>query len=60
MYLFSSGSVECIHILLRNGANVNSGIERRSALHYAVEKNAINCVQTLLQYGASPNTPQVF
>lgn len=24
------------------------------------ERNAVNCVETLLKYGANPNTPQVF
>lgn len=55
----SSSSVECIQLLLRRGASVNAGIEKRSALHVATEKNAIKCVETLLKYGANPNTPQV-
>lgn len=46
--------------MLRNGAQINSGIERKSPLHYAVQKNHLNCVQLLLQYGANPNTPQVY
>lgn len=45
---------------MRNGAQLNAGIERRSALHYAVERNIVHCVKTLLQYGANPNTPQVY
>uniref|UniRef100_A0A1B0D517 SOCS box domain-containing protein n=1 Tax=Phlebotomus papatasi TaxID=29031 RepID=A0A1B0D517_PHLPP len=57
---FSAGSAECIQLLLRNGAQLNAGIERRSALHYAVERNIVHCVKTLLQYGANPNTPQVY
>lgn len=55
----SASSVECIQLLLRRGATVNAGIEKRSALHVATEKNAIKCVETLLKYGANPNTPQV-
>lgn len=58
--IYSIGSVDCVQLLLRNGAQLNAGIEIRSALHYAVESNALKCVQTLLQYGASPNTPQVY
>jgi ankyrin repeat protein len=46
--------------LLKNGAQLNAGIERKSALHYAVQKNAVKCVQVLLKYGANPNTPQVY
>lgn len=56
----SAGNTECIQLLLRNGAQLNAGIERRSPLHYAVERNHVKCVQTLLQYGANPNTPQVY
>lgn len=52
-------SIECIQLLLRRGAHVNAGIEKRSALHIAVEKRAINCVEALLKFGANPNTPQV-
>lgn len=53
-------SVECVKILLNNKVQVNAGIERRSALHIAVEKNAINVVELLLKNGANPNTPQVY
>jgi len=52
--------VECILLLLRRKANINIGIERRSALHYAIDGNAVDCVETLLKYGADPNTPQVY
>lgn len=55
----SASSIECIQLLLRRGAAVNAGIEKRSALHVATEKNAIKCVEILLKYGANPNTPQV-
>lgn len=54
-------SVECVQLLLRRGANVNAGIERRSALHVAVEKGGgLRCVETLLRHKANPNTPQVY
>ncbi|ALC43922.1 pyx [Drosophila busckii] len=56
----SSKSVECILLLLRRKANINIGIERRSGLHYAIDGNAVDCVETLLKYGADPNTPQVY
>lgn len=55
-----TGSLDCIQLLVKNGAQLNAGIEKRSALHFAVQKNAIRCVQLLLSYGANPNTPQVF
>lgn len=55
-----AASNETIQLLLRRGAAVNAGIEKRSALHVAVEKNAIKCVEILLKYGANPNTPQVY
>lgn len=53
-------SVECLQLLLRRGAHVNAGIERRSALHEAVEKGAVRCVEMLLRHKANPNTPQVY
>ncbi|XP_043070539.1 transient receptor potential channel pyrexia isoform X2 [Drosophila grimshawi] len=56
----SSKSVECILLLLRRKANINIGINRRSALHYAIDGNAVDCVEILLKYGADPNTPQVY
>lgn len=59
-YAALSGSYECINLLIRNGAQVNAGIEKRSALHYAVQKNAIRCVKLLLQHGSNPNPPQVY
>ncbi|KAH8297826.1 hypothetical protein KR054_011149 [Drosophila jambulina] len=56
----SSKSVECILLLLRRKANINIGIEKRSALHYAIDVNAVECAEILLKYGADPNTPQVY
>ncbi|XP_022210828.2 transient receptor potential channel pyrexia [Drosophila obscura] len=56
----SSKSVECILLLLRRKANINIGIEKLSALHYAIDWNAVDCVEILLKYGADPNTPQVY
>ncbi|XP_033161869.1 transient receptor potential channel pyrexia [Drosophila mauritiana] len=56
----SSKSVECILLLLRRKASINIGIEKRSALHYAIDVNAVDCVEILLKYGADPNTPQVY
>jgi ankyrin repeat protein len=53
------GSPECINLLIRNGAQVNAGIDNKSPLTYAVQKNSIKCVNILLQYGANPNTPQI-
>lgn len=38
-------SVECLQLLLRRGAHVNAGIEKRSALHLAVERKAVQCVE---------------
>ena len=35
------------------------GIEKKSPLHYAVQKNAIECVLLLLQCGAEAETPQL-
>lgn len=53
-------SIHCTRRLLDAGAHVNAGIETRSALHLAVEKNAIGCVDLLLKNKANPNTPQVY
>lgn len=60
IYNFSAGSTECILLLLKRGAQINVGIERRSALHFAIDRNAVDCVEILLKYGANANTPQVF
>lgn len=46
--------------MLKRGALINAGIEKRSPLHFAVEKNALKCVELLLDNGANPNTPQVY
>jgi ankyrin repeat protein len=54
-----SGSFDCLLLLLKNGAQPNAGIEKKSALHYAVQKNAVKCVQCLLQFGSNPNPPQI-
>lgn len=54
-YAAITGSPDCINLLIRNGAQVNAGIENKSALFYAVQKNHIKCVNILLQYGANPN-----
>ncbi|XP_055903474.1 transient receptor potential channel pyrexia [Eupeodes corollae] len=56
----SAGSVDCVLLLLRRRAQINIGIEKRSALHFAIDRNAVECVETLLKYGANPNTPQVY
>jgi ankyrin repeat protein len=52
------GSSDCINLLIRNGAQVNAGIEKKSALYYAVQQNSIKCVNILLQYHADPNIKQ--
>ncbi|XP_059216048.1 transient receptor potential channel pyrexia [Stomoxys calcitrans] len=56
----SAKSVECILLLLKRKAHINIGLEKRSALHFAIDRNAVDCVETLLKYGADPNTPQVY
>lgn len=40
-YAALSGSDGCMTQLIKSGAMVNAGIEKRSALHFAVQKNAI-------------------
>lgn len=59
-YAAWAASAECCQLLLRRGAHVNAGIERRSALHMAVEQRAHACVESLIKAGANPNTPQVY
>lgn len=56
----AAGSSECCLLLIKNGAQINGGIEKKSALAYAVQKNSVGCVKILLQLGANPNTPQVY
>lgn len=55
----SRGRLGCVKLLIKHGADVNSGIAVKSPLHYAVQNNAVDCVETLLASGAIPNTPQV-
>lgn len=55
----SRGCVNCVRLLLKAYADVNAGLSYRSALHYAVQSDATECVKELLEAGASPNTPQV-
>lgn len=53
------GSSECINLLIRNGAQVNAGIEKsKTPLLYAIQQNAIKCVNILLQFKANPNMSQ--
>lgn len=56
----SAKSVECILLLLKRKAHINIGLERHSALHFAIERDAVECCEVLLKYGANPNTPQVY
>ncbi|XP_062539583.1 transient receptor potential channel pyrexia [Armigeres subalbatus] len=56
----SCGSIESITLLLAKGVDINAGIEKHSALHYAVQRNSKQCVEFLLKNGANPNTPQVY
>ncbi|EFN62635.1 Transient receptor potential channel pyrexia [Camponotus floridanus] len=53
----AAGCVATVTCLIKSGANVNAG---RSPLYYAVLNNAVNCVEALLQAGASPNNPQFY
>uniref|UniRef100_A0A182N044 Ion transport domain-containing protein n=1 Tax=Anopheles dirus TaxID=7168 RepID=A0A182N044_9DIPT len=54
------GSLECVTLLLAQNVDINAGIEKHSALHYAVMRNSKRCVEYLLAHGANPNTPQVY
>lgn len=56
----SVGNLTSLRLLLKAGADVNAGLAGRSALHYAVQSTAIDCVRELLKAGANPNTPQVY
>ncbi|EAA06365.5 AGAP000107-PA [Anopheles gambiae str. PEST] len=56
----SCGSLECVTLLLAQSVDINAGIEKHSALHYAVMRNSKRCVEYLLAHGANPNTPQVY
>ncbi|XP_011264522.2 LOW QUALITY PROTEIN: transient receptor potential channel pyrexia [Camponotus floridanus] len=53
----AAGCVATVTCLIKSGANVNA---RRSPLYYAVLNNAVDCVEALLQAGASPNNPQFY
>ncbi|XP_076392292.1 transient receptor potential channel pyrexia isoform X2 [Megachile rotundata] len=54
------GNIACVKCLLKSRADVNAGLSGKSPLYYAVLSNAADCVEALLQSGASPNNPQVY
>lgn len=56
----AAGDVATVLCLVRAGADINAGLSGKSPLHYAVQNNAVNCVEALLKAGASPNNPQVY
>lgn len=57
----AAGDVMAVKLLLKAGANVDAGLKGKGGelvktpLHYAVLNDASNCVQALLEAGASPN-----
>ncbi|KAH9253667.1 hypothetical protein BASA81_008285 [Batrachochytrium salamandrivorans] len=53
--VFCSASLDVVELLLKHGANVNLKTScplGNTALHFAVENNAVDCVQLLMAYGA--------
>nr|QDR50969.1 pyrexia trpa [Heliconius melpomene] len=56
----SAKSLTCVQALIKHGADVNAGLSEHSPLHYAVLSDAPEVVNTLLEAGACPDTPQVF
>ena len=49
-------SVELCEFLLQNGANVNAqDIQKKTALHYAIQEHRFETTKLLLQYGANPH-----
>lgn len=61
----AAGDVMAVKLLLKAGADVDAGLSGSGAdvgktpLHYAVLNNASDCVDVLLQAGASPNNSLV-
>ena len=48
-------SVELCEFLLQNGANVNAqDIQKKTALHYAIQEHRFETTKLLLKYGADP------
>lgn len=41
----SMGHLNCLKLLIKHGAHVNAGVERRSPLHYAVQNLVVDCVK---------------
>ncbi|XP_054010715.1 transient receptor potential channel pyrexia [Hylaeus anthracinus] len=54
------GNIACVKCLIKSKADVNAGLPGKSPLYYAVLSNATDCVEALLEAGASPNNPQVY
>lgn len=53
--VFCSASLDVVELLLTHGANVNLKTScplGNTALHFAVENNAVDCAQLLMAYGA--------
>ena len=52
-----AGSVQCIDLLLKAGADVNfRGIDDKTALFEASKYNSVQCMDLLLKAGAGVNT----
>ena len=48
-------SVELCEFLLQNGANVNAqDIQKKTALHYAIQEHRFETTKLLIKYGANP------
>ncbi|XP_029048675.1 transient receptor potential channel pyrexia isoform X5 [Osmia bicornis bicornis] len=56
----ATGDFASVKCLIKSRADVNAGLSGKSPLYYAVVSNAADCVEALLQAGASPNNPQVY
>ena len=54
----SAGHLQCMRILIDNGANLNAKNlerEKKAPLHYAVENNNVDAINILLESGAEIN-----
>ena len=56
MFATENESIECVNLLLKAGANVNSeSYNGNTALNAAASKGALECVKTLVEAGANVN-----
>ncbi|XP_063985530.1 transient receptor potential channel pyrexia-like [Diachasmimorpha longicaudata] len=59
-YAAEKNHVRILELLIKNNGDVNKGYPKNTPLCCAVKNNSYDCVELLLESGASPNITEVF